>query len=483
MQPGWNICADEKRISAPRRAAQATETGANRPLFITIPAYANEVANERLDLPPVPSPPGSMLVNVMSVVDQVTSTVPLPVMLMMNALRAGELPDGVALLQIMPCSEHGVEPAGQRIFSLWQGPDVDAVAAAVEGLVGDDCTSTCFPVMEDHMYGVGRESVEEKTARLARKAGANILAFDKRVGISATVTAAAAATVTKVKSLSAPKQPKDGDGAEPDPNAAPDKTSLKYVQENVSKEFNQVNEKLLKPAAEATTKAATDTWNTVSTAVNGLFARKDEAARRKRKRPGAAAVGGDGRVRGRRRGGGDEDDRGGGGGDGTRRGRGRGRKVGTRGRGRGDRAGTAGFARAHVGETRGVIDFRGRLIAMRVVSVVTPTPSPRGAPRVLICTSTMISVVRGDRGGYFLAAAPGDGWIPLGGSPQPRIPFFSPGLGSRDRSIVSPARAGRALIVRGALRTAPFLLPTLLPALPCVPPSLPRVVPVTVARG
>ena len=266
------------RISAPRRAAhQATETGANRPLFITIPAYANEVANERLDLPPVPSPPGSMLVNVMSVVDQVTSTVPLPVMLMMNALRAGELPDGVALLQIMPCSEHGVEPAGQRIFSLWQGPDVDAVAAAVEGLVGDDCTSTCFPVMEDHMYGVGRESVEEKTARLARKAGANLLAFDKRVGISATVTAAAVATVTKVKSLSAPKQPRDGDGAEPDPNAAPDKTSLKYVQENVSKEFQKVNEEVLKPAAEATTKAATDTWNTVSTAVGGLFAKKDEA--------------------------------------------------------------------------------------------------------------------------------------------------------------------------------------------------------------
>lgn len=266
------------RISAPRRAAhQATETGANRPLFITIPAYANEVANERLDLPPVPSPPGSMLVNVMSVVDQVTSTVPLPVMLMMNALRAGELPDGVALLQIMPCSEHGVEPAGQRIFSLWQGADVDAVAAAVEALIGDDCTSTCFPVMEDHMYGVGRESVEEKTARLARKAGANLLAFDKRVGISATVTAAAVATVTKVKSLSAPKQPRDGDGAEPDPNAAPDKTSLKYVQENVSKEFQKVNEEVLKPAAEATTKAATDTWNTVSTAVGGLFAKKDEA--------------------------------------------------------------------------------------------------------------------------------------------------------------------------------------------------------------
>ena len=130
-----------------------------------------------------------MLVNVMSVVDQVTSTVPLPVMLMTNALRAGELPDGIALLQIMPCGENVSK--GQRIFSLWQGPDVDAIAAAVEALIGDDCTSTCFPVMEDHMYGVGRESVEEKTARLARKAGANILAFDKRVGISATVTAAA----------------------------------------------------------------------------------------------------------------------------------------------------------------------------------------------------------------------------------------------------------------------------------------------------
>jgi len=164
-----------------------------------------------------------MLVNVMSVVDQVTSTVPLPVMLMTNALRAGELPDGIALLQIMPCGEHS--SPGQRIFSLWQGPDVDAIAAAVEALIGDDCTSTCFPVMEDHMYGVGRESVEEKTARLARKAGANILAFDKRVGISATVTAAAVTAAAKVKEAMPKPKPRDPNDPAPDPDAPPEKPS------------------------------------------------------------------------------------------------------------------------------------------------------------------------------------------------------------------------------------------------------------------
>ena len=240
-------------------------------LPITIPAYANEIASERLDLPPVPSPPGSMLVNVMSVVDQVTSTVPLPVMLMTNALRAGELPDGIALLQIMPCGEN-VEPKGQRIFSLWQGPDVDAIAAAVEALIGDDCTSTCFPVMEDHMYGVGRESVEEKTARLARKAGANILAFDKRVGISATVTAAAVTAAAKVKEAMPKPKPRDPNDPAPDPDAPPEKPS---AMANVQQEMQNVNDRMLKPAAEATAKAATDTWNTVSSAVGGLFAKKD----------------------------------------------------------------------------------------------------------------------------------------------------------------------------------------------------------------
>jgi hypothetical protein len=83
-----------------------------------------------------------MLVNVMSVVDTVTSTVrprepsppqptrrlqkqqltflhvfvlpnhddtqvPLPVMIMMDTIRRGELPDGVAVLQVMPCTEVG----------------------------------------------------------------------------------------------------------------------------------------------------------------------------------------------------------------------------------------------------------------------------------------------------------------------------------------------------------------------------------------
>jgi hypothetical protein len=126
--------------------------------------------------------------------------------------------------------------------------------------------------MEDHMYGVGRESVEEKTARLARKAGANILAFDKRVGISATVTAAAVTAAAKVKEAMPKPKPRDPNDPAPDPDAPPEKPS---AMANVQQEMQNVNDRMLKPAAEATAKAATDTWNTVSSAVGGLFAKKD----------------------------------------------------------------------------------------------------------------------------------------------------------------------------------------------------------------
>ena len=135
-----------------------------------------------------------MLVNVMSVVDTVTSTVPLPVMIMMDTIRRGELPDGVAVLQVMPCTET-VAPAGQRIFSLWQGPDVDAVSSAVESTIGDHCTSTLFPVMEDHSHGISKESLEEKVERVARTTGRKIRAMDEKLGVSEGVTAATAVTV------------------------------------------------------------------------------------------------------------------------------------------------------------------------------------------------------------------------------------------------------------------------------------------------
>ena len=133
-----------------------------------------------------------MLVNVMSVVDTVTSTVPLPVMVLMNSIRAGELPDGVAVLQVMPCSEVAA-PAGQRIFSLWQGPDVEAVAAAVETVIGDHCTSTLYPVMEDFAHGVTRESLGDAALRVARRTGAKMIQLDEKLGVSASVTAAGAA--------------------------------------------------------------------------------------------------------------------------------------------------------------------------------------------------------------------------------------------------------------------------------------------------
>lgn len=180
-----------------------------------------------------------MLVNVMSVVDTVTSTVrptlrpiklpsahdklssreccsqtkrplckliyfsahvlvsiqvPLPVMIMMDTIRRGELPDGVAVLQVMPCTET-VAPAGQRIFSLWEGPDVEAVSSAVESTIGDTCTSTLFPVMEDHSHGISKETLDEKLERVARNTGRKIRALDDKLGVSEGVTAATAVTV------------------------------------------------------------------------------------------------------------------------------------------------------------------------------------------------------------------------------------------------------------------------------------------------
>ena len=145
----------------------------------------------------------TMLVQVMSVVDNVTSTVPLPVMLLTNAIRAGHLPDGVAVIQVMPCTET-VAPAGQRIFSLWQGPTLEEIAAAVEGIVGDHCTSTLFPVMEDFALGVDREQLTDAALRVARRTGAKLMEMDEKIGLTKTVTATATTISAKVNEQTAP---------------------------------------------------------------------------------------------------------------------------------------------------------------------------------------------------------------------------------------------------------------------------------------
>ena len=144
-----------------------------------------------------------MLVQVMSVVDNVTSTVPLPVMLLTNAIRAGHLPDGVAVIQVMPCTET-VAPAGQRIFSLWQGATIEEVAAAVEGIVGDHCTSTLFPVMEDFAHGVDKEQLTDAALRVARRTGAKLQELDEKMGVTKTVTSSVNAITQKVNEQTAP---------------------------------------------------------------------------------------------------------------------------------------------------------------------------------------------------------------------------------------------------------------------------------------
>lgn len=145
----------------------------------------------------------TMLVQVMSVVDNVTSTVPLPVMLLTNAIRAGHLPDGVAVIQVMPCTET-VAPAGQRIFSLWQGATIEEVAAAVEGIVGDHCTSTLFPVMEDFAHGVDKEQLTDAALRVARRTGAKLQELDEKMGVTKTVTSSVNAITQKVNEQTAP---------------------------------------------------------------------------------------------------------------------------------------------------------------------------------------------------------------------------------------------------------------------------------------
>jgi len=38
---------------------------------------------------------------------------------------------------------------------MWQGPDVEAISAAVESTIGDHCTSTLFPVgLGFRVYGL-----------------------------------------------------------------------------------------------------------------------------------------------------------------------------------------------------------------------------------------------------------------------------------------------------------------------------------------
>ena len=128
-----------------------------------------------------------VMVNVMSVVDVVTSTVPLPVMLLVGAIKQGDLPHGVAVLQVMPCKDISAEPAGQRIFSLWQGADVETIAAAVEATIGEHCTSTLFPVMETHAHGISKESLDGKLALHARSTARSIESLDARLGVSGAV--------------------------------------------------------------------------------------------------------------------------------------------------------------------------------------------------------------------------------------------------------------------------------------------------------
>ena len=115
-------------------------------------------------------------------------------MIMMDTIRRGELPDGVAVLQVKPCTET-VAPAGQRIFCLWAGPDVEAVSSDVQSTIGEFCTSTLFPVLEDHCHGVSKESLDEKLERVARTTGRKIKALDDKLGVTEGVTAATAVTV------------------------------------------------------------------------------------------------------------------------------------------------------------------------------------------------------------------------------------------------------------------------------------------------
>jgi hypothetical protein len=108
-------------------------------------------------------------------------------MLLVGAIKQGDLPHGVAVLQVMPCKDISAEPAGQRIFSLWQGADVETIAAAVEATIGEHCTSTLFPVMETHAHGISKESLEEKLARHARSTARSIESLDARLGVSGAV--------------------------------------------------------------------------------------------------------------------------------------------------------------------------------------------------------------------------------------------------------------------------------------------------------
>ena len=68
---------------------------------------------------------------------------------------------------------------------------LEEIAAAVEGIVGDHCTSTLFPVMEDFAHGVDREQLTDAAMRVARRTGAKLIEMDEKIGLTKTVTATA----------------------------------------------------------------------------------------------------------------------------------------------------------------------------------------------------------------------------------------------------------------------------------------------------
>ena len=348
-----------------------------------------------MDLPPVPSPPGSMLVNVMSVVDQVTSTVPLPATHDERPARRGAPPTASPCSRSCRAASTGSNPRGSASSPCGRAPTSTPSPPPWRLSSATTAPARASPFMEDPMPGVGRESVEEKTARAGaqggrqpprvrqarrhlghrhRRRGGHRHEGQVPVRAQATHGMATAPSPTPTPPRT---RPRSSTSKRTSPRSSKRSTRRCSSPRRRPRRRRRRTRGTRCPQPWAAclrrkTKRVRDGANVPvppPSAVMGASAVDDVAVETKTIEEVVAKtnVGGGGEG-------------GGGGGVG------------------GDRRGTAGVARAHVGKARRVIDFGGGLDVS-----VTPTPSPRGAPRVLICTSTMISVVRGDRGGYFSA--------------------------------------------------------------------------------
>merc|ERR1712157_511153 len=102
-------------------------------------------------------------------------------MVLTDAVTTGQLPHNIVCRHILPTQEV-VSPGGQRIFHLWEGPSVEEVSDAVQGLTSDWCITEFYPVLESHAFGLKEFSIADRAEQNIAKLGMGVSKTAKKVG-------------------------------------------------------------------------------------------------------------------------------------------------------------------------------------------------------------------------------------------------------------------------------------------------------------